>query len=971
MLKSTHTATVILPLNKKASYGKILPGMSGDEALLSVGKIADGGYELLFTSDECLVFKKGTLEYDNSMAEMTATRKTDDDLYEYEHYVKDKALTLKRYQHRISHGSNAETVAYWSAVFGNPTDSTFYNAIKNHKDISIPGLTATMIIKNLPQSTETDAGHMRVKPSNIDSTKKLQNKRFRVYAIDTKRFFDAYSDLCGRFPIQSFDGNEYILVFVHFTGYIAIRALKNRSATTQAAAYNDILQVFKDRSMLPQTYMMDNEISPQVRAVLKSFTIDECKIQNTYKTQLINLATPDNKRANRAERIMDIIKPHIISTIAGCDHDFPMKTWDKLLPQIEITVNLLLRSSHVDPQLSCYGAIFGAYDFMNHPMAPAGVKVMKYRHPDKRQTWEHKSTLAFITGPALEHYRCFRVVDFMTGAESITDTVSFHPKKVTMPGSSKHELLTAAIQQLTDVIKHYHDENDISHTQSTQLVQTLLDYKQLYITPSLSTEQQFPRVKTETTTKHINSQESDKLPDSAKLRENAKFRESDKIREDVKFQENDIAQEEIKDRTADNTPHIEKDTDSDTRVQVETVDEPKPASYKYSRNELQELNMQQIRDICTSIGIKPRRNSITSTLIGEILRIQGVSHQMRQPRRTRKPSVKDQALKSTEISNWELLSKLPAPTKPQPFVRGYWQEVKALRKVQNTSWGWNNKAYTATENEYTYRDHSKPKYNYHKEKKINPHIVIPAEHKELAYFMDEGCTTEHTGPIPSNAQITYYNPQLEYKIDQDGNLIAKVRGAAGGDKIIPTTSSVSRSTEPVLVKTFLNAAVSENAYIATIDLGKFFLHEMLPANECILLKLTESQVPQQTQQQYNFTWRLDKHNKKYILLRCHKAIYGLPQANQLAYEGLKENLKQYGYYETATKCLFRHEKKNISFIIHVDDFAIKVKKIKYIYELNRILEECGYKVKCNIPFINSDGTYKEKYNFIYTCSRNG
>ena len=126
-------------------------------------------------------------------------------------------------------------------------------------------------------------------------------------------------------------------------------------------------------------------------------------------------------------------------------------------------------------------------------------------------------------------------------------------------------------------------------------------------------------------------------------------------------------------------------------------------------------------------------------------------------------------------------------------------------------------------------------------------------------------------------------------------------------------------------------------------------------------------------QKYNFTWRIDKKGKRYIILQCLKAIYGLPQANALAYKGLKANLQQYEYYETATKCLFRHETNGTTFIVHVDDFAVKIKKVEEFYELANILQKCGYKVKTIVPFLNEQGQYKENYKFIYTgltCEHN-
>jgi predicted phage terminase large subunit-like protein len=58
------------------------------------------------------------------------------------------ANALKRYMHNISNANHIEITKFWSAVLCNPTDQTMYNAVKNLKDIKIPGLTYDMISKN-------------------------------------------------------------------------------------------------------------------------------------------------------------------------------------------------------------------------------------------------------------------------------------------------------------------------------------------------------------------------------------------------------------------------------------------------------------------------------------------------------------------------------------------------------------------------------------------------------------------------------------------------------------------------------------------------------------------------------------------------------------------------------------------------------------------------------------------------------
>ena len=44
---------------------------------------------------------------------------------------------------------------------------------------------------------------------------------------------------------------------------------------------------------------------------------------------------------NRAEHAIRTFKDHFIAILAGIDKTFPKSLWDLLLPQAEITVNLL------------------------------------------------------------------------------------------------------------------------------------------------------------------------------------------------------------------------------------------------------------------------------------------------------------------------------------------------------------------------------------------------------------------------------------------------------------------------------------------------------------------------------------------------------------------------------------------------------------------------------------------------------
>jgi hypothetical protein len=55
------------------------------------------------------------------------------------------------------------------------------------------------------------------------------------------------------------------------------------------------------------------------------------------------------------------------------DPTFPLKLWDKLLPQATITLNLL-RKSRINPRMSAYAQLNGHFDFNRTPLAPPGPR---------------------------------------------------------------------------------------------------------------------------------------------------------------------------------------------------------------------------------------------------------------------------------------------------------------------------------------------------------------------------------------------------------------------------------------------------------------------------------------------------------------------------------------------------------------------------------------------------------------------
>ncbi len=129
-----------------------------------------------------------------------------------------------------------------------------------------------------------------------------------------------------------------------------------------------------------------------------------------------------------------------------------MSTWDYMMPQSELTLNLV-RGSRINPKLSAWEQLKGRYDFNKTPIAPPGVKILAHVRSTARRTWKSHALEGWYMGPAMEHYRCYTAYIPSTGKTRIVDTISWFPKKVAMPIATKEDLMRAALEDLTNAIK--------------------------------------------------------------------------------------------------------------------------------------------------------------------------------------------------------------------------------------------------------------------------------------------------------------------------------------------------------------------------------------------------------------------------------------------------------------------------------------------------------------------------------------
>jgi hypothetical protein len=144
-----------------------------------------------------------------------------------------------------------------------------------------------------------------------------------------------------------------------------------------------------------------------------------------------------------------------VAGLASVDPDFPLHLWDRLLPQAEITLNLL-QTSRQYPQLSAAAHYHGLIDYNKAAFAPPGCKIIAHEKPAKRRTWAPHGQHGYSLGAAMHNYRCQNVYISATVKEHTVDTLEFFPHNSPMPQLSSTDRLIMAANDMTNALKNTH-----------------------------------------------------------------------------------------------------------------------------------------------------------------------------------------------------------------------------------------------------------------------------------------------------------------------------------------------------------------------------------------------------------------------------------------------------------------------------------------------------------------------------------
>ena len=475
-MQATHSTSLQIPeLSPTGSQAYLFPKLKSAN-LLSIGQFCDDGCNVNFNKHEATVVKngktllKGIRNNNNGMWETPLPIATS-----HNHapvpFTNAMANGIIKKETTVN-----DLINFFHAACFSPSTSTWINAIRRNYFLGWPGLTVKAVRKYLSPSPSTSKGHLdqtqknqhsiTIDPFNIPPAE-LDNVKHNVAsaAIITLPTGKIYTDQTGKFPVTSGLGNKYVFIlYDHDSNAILAETLKSRQGAEIKRAFLKLTGILKAKGLHPKFHILDNEASADLKQAIADQNI---KFQ---------LAPPNIHRRNAAERAIRTFKNHLIAGLSSVDKDFPLHQWDQLLEQAVITLNLL-RPARINPKLSAYAYLFGLFNYNATPLAPPGIKCQIHEKPNQRKSWAPHSVDGHYLGPALEHYRCFKVFSTHTNKQRVTDTVEFIPTKLRMPETTALEKAKQSVDDLIAVLKNPQPKSpflEFGDQQKTAL-QTLAD----------------------------------------------------------------------------------------------------------------------------------------------------------------------------------------------------------------------------------------------------------------------------------------------------------------------------------------------------------------------------------------------------------------------------------------------------------------------------------------------------------------
>ena len=869
-------------LSDKSQRALVYPELK-NESLLSIGQLCDDNCTAIFKRKHMKIYKDEDIQINELASPLILGKRNNfDGLWDVPFHIPDlqRTLTGRSNKQQINYiirrdKDKLELAKYLHACAYSPTISTFEKAIKNGNFITWPGIETLNFQKLLGTTLATELGHLDQERKNLQSTKVKENdkddlqpkqsknktyecfctiERSRTKHRNLKRRgakHKTYSDQTGKFPYQSSRGNQYIFILYDYDGNaILSKAIKSRSAKHIKEAWEYCNAIVTKHGNEVKLHVLDNEASATLKEALRKNNI-------TYQ-----LAPPNQHRINAAERAIRTYKNHLLAGIATCDPDFPIREWDRLLEQCDLTLNLL-RNARANPNLSAWAYLHGVHDFNRSPLLPPGTKVLIHEKPSKRKSWAFHGEKGWYVAPAKEHYRCLKCYVPKTRQVRITDTATIIPKQVPIP------------QANTD---------DYIRTIAGDLVRILLQRKGT-----------------------IN------LPEIRPSSKEALIKISEILHRSEKPQT-------LHSPTCEGAQHKSKGVQWTSEGAKCTLTKEKLTTPKnWIPDKIKSVEPKGPRDPLTTM-IKENMNKLKQAIQKHeyILR----KHETSKDKKVHDPKLPvDKGSKTTATKETHNILKPSRAQSAHPmklrrqhpqYTKGYHQAAKALflnvfhifdakgkklhidalLKTNPTTWG------PSVSNELGRLAQG----------------IRNVKGNDVIEFIQKS-------EVPKNKKVAYANMVCDFrpmKLDK-----WRTRLTIGGDILDYEGDSASPAATLLETKLILNSTISEShqgARFMTIDLKDHFLQTIMKDAE--YMRIHNKYFFEDMRKKYHINNIVDKDG--FVYCRIKRGMYGLKQAARLAHDQLVNHLHKYGYSpDKYAPNIWGHETRKTKFCLCVDDFGVK------------------------------------------------
>jgi hypothetical protein len=223
--------------------------------------------------------------------------------------------------------------------------------------------------------------------------------------------------------------------------------------------------------LLVDLNITDNEASADFKQV----------ITESWKTKF-QLVPPDMHQRNKAECMIQHFKNHFLFILVSVNAAFPPYLWDFLLPQVNLTVNLLHQAA-INPKISTWEYFNGLFDFNKTPLAPEGCRVSINAKPATHRSWNYRAKQGFYVGPALDHYRCYKLVKSGTKQKVISNTVEYAYLQI--PAVLADDKIINELQVMAGALQNAPPPASSNQLDAIEMLRTLFEKWKLLAPPTL------------------------------------------------------------------------------------------------------------------------------------------------------------------------------------------------------------------------------------------------------------------------------------------------------------------------------------------------------------------------------------------------------------------------------------------------------------------------------------------------------